>query len=129
MATDQFQVGEIAAENLGSASRAILMIDSVKTKFANSLLHPFVGAGINGGGIRQTAVKAGIEYRELRHRAATFFKKGFDERDTVEFQTIVQRREGGHFFYRGLYVGSDHHWTIVGAATIHDAVTDDVNFG
>ena len=74
-------------------------------------------------------MKSGIEYRDLRNRAATLFKKGFDQRDAVKFQTIVQRRKNGHLFYRGLYFGGDHRWTGVETAAIHDAVADDIDFG
>jgi hypothetical protein len=45
-----------------------MMIDSAKTKFG-SLFRPFVGS-INSGGIRQIAVEAGIEDRDLRDISA-----------------------------------------------------------
>ena len=54
-------------------------------------------------------MEAGIKYRDLRNGAAQFF----DQRNAVEFQTIVKWRKDGHFFDRGLYLRRDQRLDVV----------------
>src|ERR1044072_9350443 len=51
MTSNQLKIGQLFLENPSRALRTVLMIDTVKTEFSNSLLHPVIWTRINRGGI------------------------------------------------------------------------------
>src|SRR4029077_9097751 len=119
----EFQGRQIFSEELGSALRAILMIDSVKSIATNSLRKPFVRAGIDGRCFRQSAVKTGVEHGDLENRAHMFL----DDLDPFQLGAIVERRKGRHARYCGLYVRRNYGGFFEILATVHDTMTDYVD--
>src|SRR5258707_2424190 len=95
MAGHEFQGRQISSKELCGALRAILVIDAVKSIATNPPREPFERTGVDGGGLRQSAVKAGIEDSDLENRAKAFL----DDVDPFQLGAIVERRKSGHACY------------------------------
>ncbi len=103
---------------------AILMIDTVESISANSLLKPLVGTGIGFRRQRHGAMKAGVEDGDLRHRTEELG----DDFHTLEFGAIVERGKSGNIFNRRLdFGGHDCRFEILRAA-MHHAMANHIDF-
>ena len=84
-----------------SALRTVLMVDSVEAITPNPTRKPLLRPRVNGGSIRQLAVKAGVKYGDLRNRAYLFLNSLY----ALQFRTIMKRSEGRLFATADLTCG------------------------
>ncbi len=101
------------------------MIDAVKSIATNALREPFERTGVDGGGLRQSAVKAGIEDSDLENRAKAFL----DDVDPFQLGAIVERRKSGHACYGRFHFRRDGGCFFKIFATVDDTMTYYVDLG
>src|SRR5260370_12141458 len=119
MAGHEFQGRQISSKELCGALRAILMIDAVKSIATNPLREPFERTGLSSGGLRPSAVKAGIEDSDLENRAKAFL----DDVDPFQLGAIVERRKSGHACYGRFHFRRDGGCFFKVFATVYDTMT------
>ena len=125
MAGDYLQRRYIPPKHLSSAVCAVFVIDSVKTVAANaSALVPDVRHWIDESFRRQGAVKAGIEYRNLRDIGQQLF----DQLDPLQSRLIVQGRNCRDLFNCLLHLRSDERGFDELGTSMNDAVSGNVDF-
>src|ERR1700731_1210225 len=124
MAGHQLERTQLFSQKLCSTFRAILMIDSVKSIATDPLREPFVRAGVHRGRRRQTAVKAGVEDRNLGNAANAFL----DGPNPVQLGAIVKWCKGGHARDCRFYFRRDGGGLFELLASMNDAMTDHIDF-
>src|ERR1700683_706758 len=123
MAGDEPQFRTFSAEQLGGALCAVLVIDAMESVAADALLEPFVRPGINGSGQRQTVMKSSVEDGDLRNLPQ---QRG-DCTDSLDFDAVVQRRNLREAAKLSHHSCVDSRWFVEVTATMHDAMSDDVD--
>src|SRR5260370_1512018 len=119
MAGHEFQGRQISSKELCGALSAILVMDAVKSIATNAPRAPFERTGIYSGGLRQSAVKAGIEDSDLENRAKAFL----DDVDPFQLGAIVERRKSGHACYGRFHFRRDGGSFFQGLASLDDTMT------
>src|SRR5277367_2351201 len=84
VARHELQLGEICLQQLRGSTRAVLMVDAMKAKFADALLDPLIRTGINVRRFRQRIVEASVKHSHLQNPAAELF----DLCDAIQFGAI-----------------------------------------
>src|SRR6266480_7139085 len=123
MACHQFERVQVSAQKLCGTPRAILMIDPVKSVAANTVFEPLIRPRIHRRSRRQSAMKSGIENRDLRNSAQELF----NNLHAFEFGAIMERSESRNVGDSRSYFGSKRNRFFVFRAAMHHAVPDNVN--
>jgi len=99
------------------------MIDPVKPVATDSSLNPFIWAGINGGGIRHSAVKASVKYGKLRDWA----KQPLYDIDAFHFSANMKWSKWSDGFDGRAYRGRQRNGFVKMWAAVHHAVSDGID--
>src|SRR5579884_3874774 len=103
---------------------AVLVIDAMKSVATDSVLDPSVRSWIDGCVIRQCAMEAGVEYRDLRLACEDFFC----DVDSLKARVVVQGCDFGDFANCALYGWIDPYRLRQFGPAMNDAMTNDFNF-
>src|SRR5947209_397928 len=104
---------------------AILVIDAMESVSANALFVPGVRARVNLCFVGQSAMKAGVENRNLRNSGKEFCR----EINAFQSRFIVQRSYRGNVRNCLTNLRRDHRTLGEFRSAMHDAVANDADFG
>ena len=124
MAGHEFQRQQILSEELRGALGAILVIDSVKSITTNPQGEPFIRAGIDSRGIRQSAVKASVEHSHLENVTHALL----DDLDAFQLGAIMERRKRRQARDCSFYLRCDASRLFEMLAAMYNPVAYDVDF-
>src|SRR6184192_1021136 len=99
------------------------MVDAVESVAANTAFEPLIGPGIHNCGLRHSAMKSGVENRDLRNLTQHLF----NDLDTFEFSAIVERSESRNLGNSRFHFGSDPNRFFVFRAAMHYAVSHNID--
>ena len=97
----------------------------MKSVTSNAPRQPFVRPWVYVCGLRQAAVKPGVEDGYLRNGTKSFL----DELDSVKLDGIMERRERRHARDGGLHFRSDQGRVFEFRPAVHDAMSDHIDRG
>src|SRR5438132_12484223 len=99
------------------------MVDAVESVAANTAFEPLIGPRIHNRRLRHSAVKSGVENRDLGNRTQQLF----NDLNTFEFSAIVEGSESRSLGNSRFHFGSEQDRFFVFRAAMHYAVSGNIN--
>src|SRR5438105_15509206 len=115
MASNQFERAQVSAYKLRGTGSAILMVDAVESVAVNTAFEPLIGPRIHNRRPRHSAMKSGVENRDLGNLTQHLF----DNLDTFEFSAIVEGGERRNPGNSRFHFGSEPNRLFVFRAAMH----------